>query len=60
MTNLFDWDMLLFDLNKIDTEKYIIDGIEEYPTEQWRYLKCDFRILMDRLFKLNGANYWRW
>lgn len=60
MTNLFDSDMLLFDLNKIDTEKYIIDSIEEYPTEQWRYLKCDFRILMNRLFKLNGANYWRW
>lgn len=59
MINLFDSDMLLFDLNKIDTEKYIIDDIEEYPTEQWRYLKCDFRILMNRLFKLNGANYWR-
>lgn len=58
--NLFDSDMLLFDLNKIDTKRYIIDGIEEYPTEQWKYLKCDFRIFMNRLFESNGANYWRW
>lgn len=60
MTNLFDSDMLLFDLNKIDTKRYIIDGISEYSSDQWKYLKCDFRIFMNRLFRLNGVNYWRW
>lgn len=60
MTNLFDSDMLLFDLERIDTNRYIIDGISGYPSEQWKYLKCDFRILMNRLFRLNGVNYWRW
>ena len=60
MTNLFDSDMLLFDLNKLDTNRYIVDGILEYPPEQWKYLKCGFRILMNRLFRLNGINYWRW
>lgn len=31
MVNLFDSNMLLFDIGKVGNERYILDGIEEDP-----------------------------
>lgn len=60
MTNLFDSDWLLIDMDKINNRIYIIDGVVEYRADHWKYLKGDFRIFMNQLFRVNGIQYWRW
>ncbi|MDO5417189.1 MAG: SMI1/KNR4 family protein [Lachnospiraceae bacterium] len=60
MTTLFSADMLIFDTEKINTKKYIIDGDVGYPVSKWRYINGGFCILMNRMFQCNGAMYWRW
>jgi len=60
MLPLFSSDMLLFDLSKVNSNKYIIDGIAGIPTDEWKLIYGDFRIFMNQLFICNGAEYWRW
>lgn len=38
MVNLFDLNMLLFEMGKVGNERYILDGIEEDPEKEWKYL----------------------
>lgn len=60
MVNLFDSNMLLFDMGKVGNERYILDGIEEDTEKEWKYLKCDFTKFMNFLLRTNGDNFWRW
>ncbi len=60
MSNLFDSDFLLFDMSRMNRNQYILDGIADEREEEWRYLKWDFRTLMNLLFRVNGDNFWRY
>lgn len=60
MVDLFDSNMLLFDMDKIGNKRYILDGIAEDSEKEWNYLKWDFTKFMNLLFRTNGDNFWRW
>jgi hypothetical protein len=59
MTTFFSSDMFIFDLKKLETNAYIIDGIGGCPEREWKYIRGDFRIFMNRLFSTNGHQYWK-
>lgn len=58
--NLFDSDMLLFDMDRVNDKQYILDGIADESEEEWLYLKWDFQKIFNLLFRVNGDNFWRW
>lgn len=60
MVDLFDSNVLLFDMDKIENKRYILDGIVEDSEKEWNYLKWDFTKFMNLLFRTNGDNFWRW
>lgn len=60
MVNLFDSDKLLFDMSLINEKHYILDGVSDDSEEEWEYLKWDFNLLMNLLYRANGDNFWRW
>lgn len=60
MVNLFDSDMLLFDMDRVNDKQYILDGIADESEEEWLYLKWDFQKFFNLLFRVNGDNFWRW
>lgn len=60
MVNLFDSDKLLFDMRLINEKHYILDGVSDDSEEEWEYLKWDFNLLMNLLYRANGDNFWRW
>jgi len=60
MKVLFSSDVLIFDLSKKDTNKYIIDGDVGYPVREWTYLSGGVDKLFARIYQCNGSMYWRW
>ena len=60
MTTMFNSNILLFDLSKLDNNTYIIDGREERPINEWKFIRGDFRVFMNKIFMANGAAYWTW
>lgn len=60
MVDLFDSNMLLFDMGEVGNKRYILDGIVENPEKEWKYLRWDFTKFMNLLFRTNGDNFWRW
>ena len=60
MTTFFSSDMFIFDMKKLETDTYIIDGIGDYSEREWKYIRGDFRIFMNRLFIANGCQYWKY
>lgn len=47
-------------MSRMNRNQYILDGIADEREEEWRYLKWDFRTLMNLLFRVNGDNFWRY
>ena len=60
MTALFSPDMLVFDMQRTDSKRYILDGDVGYPVKDWNYLKGGFNTLLTRMYQSDGAMYWRW
>ena len=60
MTTMFNSNILLFDLSKLDNNIYIIDGRQDCPIDEWKYLKSDFRVFMNKIFMANGGAYLTW
>lgn len=60
MELLFSPDVLIFNLDKVETNKYIIDGDTGYPVVEWESLNGGFKDFICRLFICNGSMYWRW
>lgn len=58
-TWLGDMDHLFFDLENINTNKYIID-VELDSIEEWEYINGSFETWLDRLIVSQGCKYWKW